>query len=59
MISAHTHIETVLSASTLEKMIATAKELDRSHFVYTDFAYFISALKAYDLSTEGEVINSI
>ncbi len=47
--SLHNHIETVFSGSTLESFVEKHVELKRTHFVYTDYSYFTSALKAYDL----------
>ena len=55
MISAHTHVETVLTGSTLETMISKMKTMERKYFAYTDFSYFISALKAYDLCNKNGI----
>ena len=47
-VSPHTHSESTLTGSTLDNLIKRAKELERTHFAYTDHGHLSSALKAYN-----------
>lgn len=47
MISTHTRFETPMSASTIESLIAKAKELGRSHIAYTDPGRVTGLFKVY------------
>lgn len=46
-ISPHTHVESPLTGSTIASMVDRAKELGRTHFVYTDHGHLSSSLKTY------------
>ncbi len=52
-ISPHCHPESPLSGSTLPTLVNRAKELERTHFSYTDSGHMSSALKAYGLAKKA------
>lgn len=45
--SPHCHIESPLTGSTIDTMVARAKELGRTHFAATDHGHLSSSLKAF------------
>lgn len=49
-ISPHSHVESSLTGSPISSMISRAKELGRTHFVYTDNNHLSSALKTYKMA---------
>lgn len=51
--SPHTHIESYLTASTLQNFIETSKKIGRQYLSYTDNGHLYSAMKAYKMSTEN------
>lgn len=52
-ISAHTHVETAISASPMQAFVNKAKSLGRTHFTYTDYGYMTGAFKSYKMAKEA------
>lgn len=53
-VSPHTHVESPLTGSTILSMLTRAKELGRTHIVYTDHGHLSSALKVGRVMKEEE-----
>lgn len=54
-LSAHTHVESFLSASTLDSFIAKAKTLKREYLACTDLGFLHSSLKAYNATKKSGI----
>lgn len=52
-ISAHTHVETAISASPMQAFVNKAKALGRTHFTYTDYGYMTGAFKSYKMAKDA------
>lgn len=46
-VSPHSHVESLLTGSTIKNMVTLAKQSGRTHFAYTDCGHLSSTLKVY------------